>query len=208
MQAHTSLYRSLGLQSGASAALMAIAAIEGSAFLPKLWILCTGVLAAAVLFALSSYYTNIENQESFTSESDHRHDEEFYRRIGFDETMINDANEAEAKETRIWNDYLKKYDLQADQVDRREAGKSFLVSFLYFLPGCVLPLSVLFMKLEPHNGKIAGIICLIIIVLASILKSRAVGQPKIYLILAALSLNVVAAAAVFFIAKGFSNGAF
>jgi len=177
------------------------------------------IVAGCIAMGLGGYLAGKTEQEHYESELKREFDEvetipekeiqevkEIFEEYGISKEGQNLLALELSKNKTKWVNFMMKFELGLEKPDANRARNSALTIGIAYFIGGLLPLSAYFFTKTPHNGLLVSIvfttICLFVF---GFFKSKVTGQPQLKGAVKVTAIGLVAAAAAYFVAVGFST---
>jgi VIT1/CCC1 family predicted Fe2+/Mn2+ transporter len=173
------------------------------------------IAAGAVVMALSGYYAGKSEMDRSTSKVT-KHDSEeakiggirkehvkaFFANIDLSEELQEKAAEEILSDKKQWADFIKEYELGADQTDPARAAKSAWNIGFSYIAGGLVPLSPYIFTNTPIAGfKVSVVLTLTCLFIFGFIKSKIIGLNPVWGATRFTLTGALAAAAAFAAAK-------
>jgi VIT1/CCC1 family predicted Fe2+/Mn2+ transporter len=177
------------------------------------------IVAGSIAMGLGGYLAGRTEVEHYQSELKREYDEverlperekeevrEVFRDYGISEQSQNIIVEELAKDKDQWVNFMMKFELGLEKPDANRARNSAMTIGVSYVVGGLIPLTAYFFTPTPHDGLLVSLglttLCLFIF---GYFKSKVTGQPPVMGAIKVTLIGLAAAAAAYFVAKGFGQ---
>jgi VIT1/CCC1 family predicted Fe2+/Mn2+ transporter len=177
------------------------------------------IVAGSIAMGLGGYLAGRTEVEHYESELRREYDEvervpekekeevrEVFANYGVSEHSQNIITDELAKDKDQWVNFMMKFELGLEKPDVNRARNSAATIGISYIVGGLIPLTAYFCTPTPHEGLMvsAGLTTLCLFVFGYF-KSKVTGQPPVMGAIKVTLIGLAAAAAAFFVAKGFGK---
>ena len=177
------------------------------------------IVAGSIAMGLGGYLAGKTEVEHYQSELKREYDEverlpekekeevrEVFANYGMSEQSQNIIVDELAKNKDQWVNFMMKFELGLEKPDVNRARNSAATIGISYIVGGLIPLTAYFFTSTPHDGLFlsAGLTTLCLFIFGYF-KSKVTGQPPIIGAIKVTLIGLAAAAAAFFVAKGFGQ---
>jgi VIT1/CCC1 family predicted Fe2+/Mn2+ transporter len=111
-----------------------------------------------------------------------------------------------AQDKDKWVEFMMKYELGLDEPNPNRARNSAITIGVSYIVGGLIPLSGYFFTATPHKGlMLSSLLTIVCLFIFGFFKSKVTGQPPIIGAIKVALIGIAAAAAAYFVAKGFDS---
>ena len=177
------------------------------------------IVAGSIAMGLGGYLAGRTEVEHYQAELKREYDEvervpekekeevrEVFASYGVSEHSQNIITDELAKDKDQWVNFMMKFELGLEKPDANRARNSAMTIGVSYVVGGLIPLTAYFFTSTPHDGLMVSLglttLCLFVF---GYFKSKVTGQPPVIGAIKVTLIGLAAAAAAFFVAKGFGK---